>query len=316
MTASESESLHAGIADHTRMASARAIRLGWREARPIVQIIFQLRFATGAAFAVHDFPCHLGVLALGAIAWLCATWGVYLFNGICDQTEDRRNELSRPLCTGELQMPVARRMVMCLALCALCVGAIISWLFSLLVMLMICLGWVYSAGPEPQKKHAAGFAVVVTSGGLVTYLAGWFAAGGKGVPSREFWVLALAMSLWMGLAGNTKDLSHVLGDRAAGRRTLPVLLGDCAARWVIAGMALALGTAVVALAVTEARALLPTAGILLAGAATVAASLGSPRPGRLAGALRHPYRMFMMTQYAAHAMMLAVLFFAWVIHCN
>jgi 4-hydroxybenzoate polyprenyltransferase len=288
-------------------ASARVIPLSWREARPAVQVIFQLRFAAGAALAVPEFPRHPGVLALGAMAWLCATWSVYLLNGICDQEEDRRNGLARPLCTGELRMPAARRMARCLAGCALCAGAVISWQFSLLVMLMICLGWLYSAGPRPQKRHAAGFAVVVTSGGLLTYLAGWLAAGGTGAPGREFWMLALAMSLWMGLAGNTKDLSHVPGDRSAGRRTLPLLLGDRAARRVIAAMSLALGTAVVALAATQARVLLPAAVILLAGAAAVAASLARARPGRAAGALRRPYRMFMMTQYAVHAMMLAIL---------
>lgn len=306
MPAIESTPLQAGM-PATGLVSARAVRLGWREARPIVQVIFQLRFITGAAFAVPSFSPHLSVLALSAFAWLCVTWSIYLFNGICDQTEDRRNGLSRPLSTGELPIPVARSMVRCLALCGLCIGAILSWKVGALMVLMLCLGWVYSAGPRPQKAHAAGFAVVVTAGGLATYLAGWCAAGGRGIPSREFWVLAVAMSLWMGLAGNTKDLSHVLGDRAAGRRTLPVLLGDSAARRVIAGLALALGTAAVALAAVEAHALLPEAGMLLAGACAVAASLVAARPGRPAGARRRPYQMFMMTQYAVHAMMLAAL---------
>lgn len=290
------------------MVSARAIRLSWREARPIVQIIFQLRFVTGAAFAVPSFPRNLGDVALGAFAWLCVTWSIYLFNGICDRTEDLRNGLSRPLCTGELQLPLARSMVKCYALCGLCIGAIISWRIAALVALMICLGWAYSAGPRPQKAHAAGFTVVVTSGGLATYLAGWCAAGGRGVPSREFWVLAGAMSLWMGLAGNTKDLSHVLGDRAAGRRTLPLMLGDTAARRVITAMTLALGTAAVALAAVAAHPLLPETGILLAGGAAVAASLGAARPGRPRAVRRRPYRMFMMTQYAVHATMLAALY--------
>lgn len=292
------------------LAPARAVRLCWREARPIVQAIFQLRFIAGAAFVVRGTPPHPGGLVLGAAAWLCVTWSIYLLNGVCDQTEDRRNGLSRPLATGELPMAAARSMVRGLALTGLCAAAVVSWRVAALAVLMLCLGWAYSAGPRPQKAHAVGFAVVVTAGGLATYLAGWYAAGGSGVPGRGFWVLSVVMSLWMGLAGNTKDLSHVLGDRAAGRRTLPLLLGDAAARRVIAGLTLALGTAAVALAGAGAYALLPTAVVLAVGACCVAASLAMAEPGSPAAARRRPYQMFMATQYAVHAMMLAVLLLA------
>jgi 4-hydroxybenzoate polyprenyltransferase/chlorophyll synthase len=286
---------------------AREIVLGWREARPVVQVIFQLRFITGAAFAIHGSSARPGHIVAGAAAWLGATWSIYLLNGICDQTEDRRNGLSRPLSTGELPVPTARLIVLVLALAALGTGALVSWRFAVLVVLMLVLGWVYSAGPRPQKAHAAGFAVVVTGGGLITFLAGWYAARGAGLPGQEFWTLACAMSLWMGLAGNTKDLDHVRGDRAAGRRTLPLLLGDAPARWVIAGLTLSLGVASLTLAATTAPALLPAAVVLLAGACAVAASLAAAGPASPQDARRRPYRMFMITQYAVHATVLALL---------
>lgn len=306
MTAIKNTPIHAGTLA-PGLASVRPVRLCWREARPIVQAIFQLRFITGASFVVRG-TLHPGGLVLGAAAWLCVTWSIYLLNGVCDQTEDRRNRLSRPLATGELPMATARSMVACLAVIGLCAAAVVSWRVAALAALLLCLGCAYSAGPRPQKGNVVGFAVVVTAGGLATYLAGWYAAGGAGVPSRGFWVLSLVMSLWMGMAGNTKDLSHVLGDRAAGRRTLPLLLGEAAARRVIAGMTLALGTAAVALAGgAGAYALLPAAVVLAAGACSVAASLAAAAPGSPAAALRRPYRMFMITQYAVHATMLAVL---------
>lgn len=291
----------------TGLVSTREIGLGWREARPIVQVIFQLRFITGVAFAADGSAPRLAGIAAGAMAWLCATWSIYLLNGVCDQTEDRRNGLSRPLCTGELPLPTARLIVRLLALAALGTGALVSWRFTAMVALMLCLGWVYSAGPRPQKAHAAGFAVVVTAGGLATYLAGWYSARGNVVPGREFWTLAIVMSLWMGLAGNTKDLDHVRGDRAAGRRTLPLLVGDTAARWAIAGLTLALGVTALMLTATGSLELLPAAVVLLAGAGAVAASLAAAGPGNPAGARRRPYRTFMITQYATHATMLAIM---------
>jgi 4-hydroxybenzoate polyprenyltransferase len=297
----------------TGLVSAREIGLGWREARPIVQVVFQLRFIVGAAFAVDGSSTRLASIAVGATAWLCATWSIYLLNGVCDQTEDRRNGLSRPLSTGELPLSAARLMVRLLALAALGTGALVSWRVTVLVALMLGLGWIYSAGPRPQKAHVAGFAVVVTAGGLATYLAGWYSAGGSGVPGREFWTLAVVMSLWMGLAGNTKDLDHVRGDRAAGRRTLPLLLGDAAARGAIAGLTVALGMAALMLTATRSPGLLPATGVLMAGAGAVAVSLAAAGPGHPAGARRRPYRTFMITQYAVHAMILAVMFVPYVL---
>lgn len=286
---------------------SRDLGLGWREARPIVQLIFQLRFITGAAFAIHGSSATLGGIVAGAAAWLAVTWSIYLLNGICDQTEDRRNGLSRPLSTGELPAPAARLIVRVLALAALGTGTLVSWRFTVLVALMLLLGWVYSAGPRPQKAHAAGFAVVVTGGGLLTFMAGWCAARGSGIPGREFWMLACVMSLWMGLAGNTKDLDHVRGDRAAGRRTLPLLLGDVPARWVIAALTLSLGAVALALAAVAAPGLLPATEVLLAGACAVAASLAVAGPASPGDARRRPYRMFMTTQYAVHATVLGLM---------
>src|SRR5690606_17643738 len=110
-----------------------------------------------------------------------------------------------------------------------------------------------------------GFFLVVVLGGLFTYLAGWatvsHAVGGTAtLPSIEMCLFALALSLWMGVAGTTKDLGDVVGDRATGRRTLPVLLGDARARLTTsaATVALAAGSAVAVWRL--APALLPVAG--------------------------------------------------------
>lgn len=272
--------------------------LCWREARPIVQVMFQLRFVTGALFAVAASPQGLpGIddirMAVGAAAWLCAIWHVYLLNGVCDQTEDRLNGSARPLATGALPPGAARFLLRVLAFAALACGAAVSVGFAVLVAAMLGLGWLYSAGPRPQKASVPGFMAVVVAGGVLTYLAGWFAGGG-GLPNAQVCVLAVAMSLWMGTAGMTKDLSDVVGDRAAGRRTLPILLGEARARIVVAAMAAGVGVAALFSAYRVAPALLLAGGILLGGALLVAhALLETGRP-------RRPYRLFMLTQYAVH----------------
>lgn len=69
--------------------------LAWREACPDVQVIFQLCYLAGVLLSleVRGSGALVGAF-LGAAAWLCTTWYVYLLNGVCDAVEDRHNESS------------------------------------------------------------------------------------------------------------------------------------------------------------------------------------------------------------------------------
>lgn len=306
---------------------AHAVRLSWVEARPVVQLIFQLRFLVGALLGLASSAAAgrfsgsaLFGIGVGAAAWLCATWHVYLLNGICDQIEDRHNGSGRPLASGALSMPVARAVVAALAVLAVGLGAAVSLPLAVAVVTMLGLGWAYSAGPHPQKANVVGFVAVVTAGGLLTYLAGWLAAvggtrsggsGGLAAPDLPagpsvlpLVALAGAMSLWMSLGGMTKDLSDVAGDRVAGRRTLPVVLGDRRARRLMAVLVIGVGVGFGALAVWAVPVLRVAAGVLLAGAGAVAFCLATRTSRGHRGRLRLPYRMFMTTQYAVHGVVL------------
>ena len=271
------------------------VRLAWREARPVVQRMFQLRFLTAAALAATTAGAHVhfGRLALGAAAWLCTTWHVYLLNGLSDQVEDRCNGSRRPLAGGELPTATARRLLVVLAVAALGLAAAAGPPLVLLVLVLLGLGAVYSAGPWPQKARAGGAMVVVAAGGGTTYLAGWYAGGGGAAPpSPALLLVGGAMTAWMAFAGMTKDLPDVAGDAAAGRRTLPIVLGRRRARLVLAALTGTVGAGAAAVALVLGVA--PAFGLaLLAGAVAVTAALAGRDP-------RRPYRRFMVTQYAVH----------------
>ncbi|GGL87962.1 MULTISPECIES: UbiA family prenyltransferase [Micromonospora] len=276
----------------------------WREARPVVQVIFQLRFFAGAAVAApHAVVTRPGALLLGSLAWLCATWFVYLLNGLNDQVEDRRNGSHRPLATGALPTAAARRIAVGLAAAALLLGAAVSLRLAGLVAVMLLLGWLYSAGPRPQKGNMLGFVLVVAAGGVVTYLAGSAAAGGLFEP--ELVVLMLAMSMWMALAGTTKDLSDVAGDRAAGRRTLPVLLGDHGARRLMAALVALAGGVLLIGALLVTPTLAAPAAVLTVGATAVVGCLLAGTGATDRRRQRRPYRIFMVSQYAVHLTVLS-----------
>jgi 4-hydroxybenzoate polyprenyltransferase len=236
----------------------------------------------------------------GAAAWLCTTWHVYLLNGLNGQVEDRANGSRRPLADGRLGASTGHRMLRFLEISALLLGAFAGPVMVLLVAVMLGLGWYYSAGwRRPGKSSAVASSAVIAAGGAVTFLAGWYAGGGR-APDASFAVVAMAMSLWMALAGMTKDLPDVIGDRLAGRLTLPVVLGPRRARTLLAFLSLAVGAGAL-LAAWWTRTRLPFAGMLSVGALLVAGSL-------LLGHRVHPrrpYRFFMIVQYAVHLPLIA-----------
>lgn len=280
--------------------SATAVALCWREARPVVQCVFQLRFAVGLVLALAGAGTFDPVMVgLGSSAWLLTTWAVYLLNGISDVVEDRANASSRPIAAGALPVPVAFATVGFLAVAAMLLGAMVSPLMAALVAAMLGLGWCYSMGARPQKNTTTGFMGVVTAGGMLTYLAGWH-VGGAGTMSPTLAVFGVAMAAWMGVAGMTKDLSDVHGDALAGRQSVPVVLGDRRSRLVIAAAAVSLGATFLATALATAPVVVVPAAVVCAGSLVLAcvATTGLGRGGQ--SRRRRPYRAFMVTQYVAN----------------
>ncbi|MDP4503529.1 UbiA family prenyltransferase [Nonomuraea turcica] len=269
------------------------------EARPIVQIIFLFRFLTGAALGYAAGETDLAAVGFGAFTWECAVVFVYLLNGATDVLEDRINGSRRPIASGVLPRHVALRYVRLTGVGALAGGIVMGWEFLVAVIIFMLLGYLYSAPPFQLKNNPGATIAVAALGGLVTYLAGSAsAASGGGLPAL---VCAGAMSLWMGLVGAiAKDFGDIDGDRAAGRRTIAVLLGDTAARRLVGLIAPALGVAFVLAALHVAPVLIMSAVVTLLGAIVVAWFALTPARGDR-NARRRPYRAFMTTQYGSHA---------------
>jgi len=279
-------------------------RLGLVEARPQVQIVFLMRFAAGVMLCAPGAH-ELGRAVVGAVAWFCATVAVYVFNGVADRAEDVANGSSRPIARGDL--PVRSAVRLCVALSAAACAAS-TWLGARVLLLMalyLMLGYCYSGPPFPFKLRYYSTSIGGGALGLLTYLGGALATVDRFTPVLMMY--AVMMSLWMGAVGGiAKDLSDVAGDRAAGRRSWPVVLGERRARLALRCAAVAVAVSfAVASAVSETRILLCSGAVLLGAAVVVLASVD---PGRCAdrGRRRLPYRAFMWTQYLSHAVLAAV----------
>jgi 4-hydroxybenzoate polyprenyltransferase len=282
---------------------AQTIRLCLVEARPCVLGIFLLRFLTGAALVVPAARQASSVRFLAA-ALVCqfAIFFVYLFNGVMDVREDRVNGSCRPIAHGDLCPRAAASVAFAAAALALGGGLALGSPTSWTVPAALLLGYGYSGPPWYLKRSPTGTSLVVMLSGLLTYYTGFAVSSGGWVhPGRALPIVAVVMSLWMGLVGApAKDLSDIAGDAVAGRRGTAVVHGAARARLQVAAGAVGLAVAFLTLAVAAAPLLLPAAAVLLAGSTAVAIlSLDRLSHGSRSRC-RRPYRAFMTTQYVVH----------------
>ncbi|MFE1174828.1 UbiA family prenyltransferase [Streptomyces sp. NPDC058773] len=280
------------------------------EARPTVQIAFLIRFLTGAAFATRGDTDLPSILA-GASAWCCASVFAYLFNGVMDVEEDRRNGSDRPIARGDLSLRKAAGVTLTAVLLALLLSAATTGLLGW-TLAFLALGWVYSAPPLAAKRASLPCAIVVFGLGWTSY-AGGAAVAGNGLDAPAV-VFATAMAAWMALVGAVvKDFSDAEGDAEAGRRTLAATRGLHAARRLAVAGATAVGVGAPTAAWIWAPAVLPATLPLALGAGWVIVRClrGGRAEHRDRHARRDAYRAFMITQYVANAVMLVTLVAAW-----
>ncbi|MCX5398092.1 UbiA family prenyltransferase [Streptomyces sp. NBC_00102] len=294
------------------LSTARTVRLCLREARPLVQVMFVLRFVTGALLtssAAHHRP-DAPHLLIGAAAWWAATVSVYVFNGVSDLCEDRANRSQRPLASGRLSEAAARRAVVLTALAGLLLGCAAGWGVFEATTVFLALGYAYSAPRIAAKCRSWSASAVTCAAAGTTYLAGVASSGSR--LTVEAAVFALVLSLGVGLiAAVAKDLGSTRGDALAGRRTLAVIRGERSARRFCAasGGALTLVLTVGAVWVRE----LPLDAAAVAFAVGALCVAGHCRPSRMRDGetkpvnFRGPYRSWMATQYAAHLTALGAL---------
>jgi 4-hydroxybenzoate polyprenyltransferase len=275
------------------------------EARPVVQVAFLLRFASAAVSANFQLtPSGCLRLLGGLLAWECAVVAIYLFNGARDVVEDQINGSRRPIAQRRLPADRAVRVAIWAAATALAVALLAGGPLALFLLGLLVLGYLYSAPPFDLRKRLFGANAVATLGGLLTYSAGYLHQRGS-TPVAPLLVLAMSMSLWMGVVGAvTKDFGDAAGDRVAGRRTLLAVYGEQPMRWFVALAAPGLGIGFLLSARHWAVELSGPAMVTLVGGVLVGVLAVSPIARGSRARLRLPYHAFMATQVVAHLLIL------------
>ncbi|KAJ8507736.1 hypothetical protein ONZ45_g9926 [Pleurotus djamor] len=189
--------------------------------------------ALGATKHASLPPLH----AVAFIPWVTAF--IYFFNlsnQVTGLEEDRINKPDRPLVTGKVSIEGAkRRWVTCVA-CFLGIAAkngrqVPETLMWIAITGVLCL---IPAGGHWFVKNTVGMML-----GAWAFIGGTYKA--VAVPTAEIQRFMLVVGLWVGVMAQAQDLRDIEGDRAIGRKTLPVAIGEARSRFVITLLMIPLG---------------------------------------------------------------------------
>ena len=181
----------------------------------------------------------LGVLGLPKLLCFAAISALALgaagnaWNDICDQRADRLNRTPdmRPLTAGQIPRGTADLIVFLGALIGVGAAALVSGRQVIAALAALAVMLAYS--PLIKPRPVAGNVAVALIAGLPPF----YGVLALGAPAAGVvpWILAA----WLHLAREiVKDVEDEAGDRAIGRRTLPIVVGRRPAQVVAAGVAL------------------------------------------------------------------------------
>jgi 4-hydroxybenzoate polyprenyltransferase len=169
------------------------------------------------------WPWNEVLVAAAAAAALNA--GSNSLNQICDLAIDEVNKPHRPLPSGEISWEGAAAFSVAMYALALGLAALVNRQTLAIYSIAAVATWMYSAGPFRTKRSAWGANLTIAAiRGELLKVAGW-AAVSSVLATAEPWLIGSIFFVFLLGATTTKDFADMPGDRAAGCRTLPIVLG-------------------------------------------------------------------------------------------
>lgn len=202
--------------------------------RTLPMAIAPVAVGVGAAYAAEGFHLAIALLSLGVA--LLLQMGVNVANDYSDgiRGTDRDRKGPRRITSSTSVDP---RRVRTVAIALLGLGAaagvaltVVSQQWWLLAVGAACvaLAWLYTGGPRPYGYYGLGelvaflvFGVVAVNGTVVATIGRW---------TEDSLVLSAAMGCFAAALMLVNNLRDVDSDRAAGKRTIPTLIGRVASK--------------------------------------------------------------------------------------
>jgi len=120
------------------------------------------------------------------------------------------------------------------AIAGLALAALSSWWLIAVGAVCIAAAWTYTGGPLPYGYRALGEVFVFVFFGLVAVVGTTYVQTGS-IPGLAF-AVAVPIGLLIVAILVVNNLRDIDGDALVGKRTLAVLLGDRATRWLFVGL--------------------------------------------------------------------------------
>jgi geranylgeranylglycerol-phosphate geranylgeranyltransferase len=204
-----------------------------------LQLVRATNLLIAAAGVLAGGWIALGAVRLPSLLCFAALSGLALgaagnaWNDICDQGADRLNRTPqrRPLTAGGIGRGTADLLVFLGAVVGVVVAALVSGRQVIAALAALAVMLAYS--PLLKPRPAAGNVAVALIAGLPPFY------GALAVGAPEAGIVPWVLAAWLHLAREiVKDVEDETGDRAIGRRTLPIVVGRRPAQVVAAGVAL------------------------------------------------------------------------------
>ena len=156
--------------------------------------------------------------------------GIYVLNGVMDLEEDRINSPDRPLASGAVRIEYAKIFLVLSISSSFLIGLFISLTTVALYGIVVFLGISYSIPRINAKKRFPHKMVVAASGSAVFSLTGGVAAQNLN-PTIFFAAVSFALFAMVTLL--LGDIADLRGDKSAGVRSLPLVIGPKKSVWFI-----------------------------------------------------------------------------------
>lgn len=174
------------------------------------------------------FGLILGTAPLPVISLLIAT-GMYILNDLVDADLDKANGKRRPIPSGQVSKKQAKIFVISTNGLAIILSAVtLNGVSMLLVLPMLAIGIMYSAPRIALMNRFIVKTLSISVFYMICALLGIASAHGIALAAEDFGVPVYSMALlgiMIFISSTLNDLGDLDGDRAAKRRTIPVVIG-------------------------------------------------------------------------------------------
>ncbi|MFY0252887.1 UbiA family prenyltransferase [Chitinophaga sp. 30R24] len=183
-------------------------------------------------FITAFYYCKLPLKAF-PIAFLIAVIYTFLYiltfcvtNQLYSVEEDRLNKPTRPLVTGFVTLPEAKKRLLIYNILFIVSGILFHvFLLALAWMIITYILCKYGSAHWITKNL-----VCITAGTITLLAAEWKIVGGI---TGGVWQFIIILSFWAGFGLPVQDMRDQAGDKIMGRKTLPLAIGDLKARYFL-----------------------------------------------------------------------------------